>query len=196
MVLEGVDALFDEFAAAWARGERPDPQAYLARAGSERSALAALIEGWVLEAPAPEPSEDEVAVWQARLDAGEPPLVTLRVRRGWKRDRVVELLLQAFGIPAGRRERAEEYWHELETGLRAPSAVSERLWAWVVATFGEAAEAARAYRPAPPKPAMYRLPEGEWAAHLAPSRIAVAASPESPAEAGADELDRLFDSRL
>jgi hypothetical protein len=37
--------LFDEYAATFAWGKRPDPRTYLARAGEGQGELAALIEG-------------------------------------------------------------------------------------------------------------------------------------------------------
>jgi len=56
-----VDRLFDELAAAYVRGERPDLPAYLARAGDEADELARLVDAFLRTVPPPEPSEDEKA---------------------------------------------------------------------------------------------------------------------------------------
>ena len=105
-----VDRLFDELAAAYVRGERPDLPAYLARAGDEADELARLVDAFLRTVPPPEPSEDDVAVMRARL-GGEPGLLALRRRRGRRVDDVVDEL-------AAR----------LEGGVLDPHRIDERVW--------------------------------------------------------------------
>src|SRR4051812_41899160 len=78
---EDVFTLFDEYAASFARGERPDARAYLHRAGDERDELAILIERYLERVPPPAPDEDAIALASAWL-ASTPPLLELRTRRG------------------------------------------------------------------------------------------------------------------
>ena len=48
-----VDRLFDELAAAYVRGERPDLPAYLARAGDDADELARLVDAFLRTIPRP-----------------------------------------------------------------------------------------------------------------------------------------------
>src|SRR5438094_7078845 len=81
--------LFDEYAAAYARGERPEADEYLARAGNERDQLASLLDEFLRRSPVPSPTEDERRLLGLML-AEEPPLLSLRVERGLRVDDVVE----------------------------------------------------------------------------------------------------------
>src|SRR3712207_2509225 len=92
---ERVFELFDDFAAAWARGERPSLDYYLEQAGGEADALARLVDEYVSRAPAPPPREDAVEVLDAFL-AREPGLVALRARRGVRVDDVVDALVDSL----------------------------------------------------------------------------------------------------
>jgi len=114
-VAELVLQLFEEYAARFAAGEAPDLREYLARAGEGREELAALVARFLEWADAPEPGEDAVLVAQAWIE-GEAPLLALRVRRGLRREDVVEALVARFGLAALREKVARRY-HELETGL-------------------------------------------------------------------------------
>jgi hypothetical protein len=59
------DHLFDELAAAYVRGERPDLPAYVVRPGDDADELARLVDAFLRTVPPPEPSEDDVAVMRA-----------------------------------------------------------------------------------------------------------------------------------
>ena len=120
-----VDRLFDELAAAYVRGERPDLPAYLARAGDEADELARLVDAFLRVVPPPEPSEDDVAVMRARLE-GEPGLLALRTRRGRKVDEVVDEL--AVRLEVDDRPRLKRYYQRLEGGVLDPHPVDERVW--------------------------------------------------------------------
>ena len=64
-----VDRLFDEFAAAYVRGEQPDLVAFVRLAGEDGDELARLIDVFLRVAPAPEPRDDDVAVMRAGYKA-------------------------------------------------------------------------------------------------------------------------------
>ena len=124
---DDVFALFDDYAARFARGERPDARAYLARAGEGAEELAALIDRYLESAPAPAPDEDARAV-AAGWVAGEPPLLALRTRRGLKRDEVVDALMSSLGLDSEKRDKVKRYYHRLEGGLLEPARVDRRVF--------------------------------------------------------------------
>ena len=120
-----VDRLFDEFAAAYVRGEQPDLVAFVRLAGEDGDELARLIDVFLRVAPAPEPRDDDVAVMRARLE-GEPGLLALRRRRARKVDEVVADLaerLEVDDVP-----RLKRYYQRLEGGILDPRRVDERVW--------------------------------------------------------------------
>jgi hypothetical protein len=131
--MSDVDRLFDELAAAYVRGERPDLAAYLARAGGDAEELARLFDAFLSTVPAPEPSEDDVAVMRARLD-GQPGLLALRTRRARKVDDVVDGL--AAQLEVEDRARLKRYYQRLEGGVLDPHPVDERVWAALRDLFG------------------------------------------------------------
>jgi hypothetical protein len=185
-----VEALFDEFALAYRRGERPDVLAYLERVpeGAERDALAGLIDRLLQAVPAREPAEEEVVLMQARLDQ-EAPLIVLRRRRSLGRQAVVDALVRALRLDPGKREKVAGYYHRLETGLLDPEPVDASVWDALSEVLRANARAlAAAFRPPPPTaaPAHRRADEGFA---LATRRGAVAA--DQP-DLGPDEVDRLF----
>jgi hypothetical protein len=120
-----LDRLFDELAAAYVRGERPDLPAYLARAGDDADELARMIDAFLRVVPPPEPSEDDVAVMRARLE-GEPGLLALRKRRSRRVDEVVEELAERLAVDD--RERLKRYYQRLEGGVLDPHRVDQRVW--------------------------------------------------------------------
>lgn len=191
-----VDALFDEYAARWARGERPDVADYLDRAGEARDELAPMIDRYLAVVPAQEPDEALVRFAEL-LDAGEPPLLAARVARGLRREDVVRWVLKTFGLSAEKEEKVSAYWHELESGQRSPAAVAPELWRRLVEHLGPGAEAARGWRPAAAYDVAYmrepnvdvRFLDIAAPASAAPPGAAPAAEPE-PSEP--DEVDRLF----
>jgi hypothetical protein len=187
--MERVDTLFDEFAARWARGERPDAAEYLDRAGKERQELALLLDRYLALAPAQEPDEQTVRFAEL-VEQGEPPLLAARVARGLRREEVVRWLLKRFEIPPEKEGKVGRYWHELERGARTPADVTPELWTRVVEILGASAETARRWRaPVPAKPTVAFL----RAAPDEPRRAAVRA--EGEASEGLDEVDRLFGYR-
>lgn len=192
----GVELLFDEFAARHARGEHPDAREYLERAGERRDELARLLDGFLAAAPVQPPGEETLQLFASLLPAslpGEtatPPLLAERVRRGWRRDEIVDWIRERFGIGEEKQEKVARYWHELETGLLPVSGVSKRLREALAERFGEAAQVAATWKP----PALE--------ADVAFRRMANAPSPKmlyermSPASAEPerDEVDELFGS--
>ena len=148
----GVDLLFDEFAASYARGEHPDAREYLERAGEARDELAHLLDGFLAAAPVQPPGGETLALFaslvpEAAGEATQPPLLAERVRRGWRRDEIVDWIRERFGIAEEKREKVARYWHELETGLLPASGISERLREALSERFGDALQAAVAWEP-------------------------------------------------
>jgi hypothetical protein len=189
---EDVFSLFDDYAARFARGERPETRSYLARAGAGAGELAQLIDGYLARATPPPPSEDAVALTTASL-RGRSPLVEARERRGLRREEVVDALIAALGLDRAKREKVGRYYEELETGLREARRVDRRVFDALGATLRASVSDLLAWRPLPPRPAFSVFlasramrPAQTWAA--GPAR---AAEPAAAAEAP-DEIDRLF----
>ncbi len=176
--------LFDEYAARFARGERPDAREYLARAGEGADELAALIDRYLESAPAPAADADARALSQAWLE-GEPPLLALRTQRGLKREAVVDALVGRLGLDPAKRKKVERYYHRLETGLLDPARVSGRVFEVLAETLRASLADVRGWRPRPV------APEGVYlrAAAPAPSAAPPAVGDE-PEER--DEIDALF----
>lgn len=185
-----VERLFDEFAAAYARGERPDVAAALARAGEEADALASLLDAFLAAVPARETRAEDVELMQARL-AGEPPLLALRLRRRLTRDAVVEALMGLLGLDPGKRGKVRAYFSDLETGVLAPLGVMREVWDALEQVLGADVRALAGLQPPslpPAAPAFYRLGDGE----IAPSAGASASGAAAADDGGPDEVDRLF----
>jgi hypothetical protein len=190
-----VDRLFDELAAAYVRGERPDLAAHLARAGDDADELARLVDAFLRTVPPPEPSEDDVAVMRARLE-GEPGLLALRTRRGRRVEEVVDDL--AVRLEVDDRTRLRRYYQRLEGGILDPHRIDERVWAALRDLFQtnvrnlirplvtrQGGSAMAYYRRTGPRegPAVLRP--------AAPDDPAIVADAD-PAPAERDALDRLF----
>src|SRR6266511_1721203 len=126
-VPERVKELFGEYAAAYARGERPQAREFLARAGGQVDELASLIDAFLKRAPAPAPDEQAVELFEA-WQAGESPLLRLRKARGLTRDAVVAALVRTLGLDEKKNEKVRRYYRELETGLLEPEGVERRVW--------------------------------------------------------------------
>lgn len=122
-----LEQLFDEFAQAYLRGESPDVQSYLARAGGERDDLGGMIDRFLQAVPAQAATEEETVLMQARLEQ-EPPLMLLRIRRKLSREAVVDALLRALSLDPAKREKVDGYYHQLETGLLDPEPVDRTVW--------------------------------------------------------------------
>ncbi|HET7368133.1 MAG TPA: hypothetical protein VFI83_07185 [Gaiella sp.] len=189
-----VDLLFDELAAAYVRGQRPDLPAYLARAGDEADELARLVDAFLRTVPPPEPSEDDVAVMRARL-GGEPGLLALRKRRGRKVDDVVDEL--ASRLDVDDRPRLRRYYQRLEGGVLDPHKIDERVWEALQTVFETSVR--NLIRPLVTRQggsamAYYRRtvsPDGDGAGR-APAAVPSLVTRGDPAPAERDALDRLF----
>ena len=119
--MSAVEGRFDAFAAAWERGENPDPAAALADAPEdERAALGGMIAAYLSANPRTAVPEDVVAA-RAADPASEPPLAwpellpELRLRTKTTRSALVKRLAAALGYPDAT-EQVEEHVHGLETG--------------------------------------------------------------------------------
>ena len=175
--------LFDEYAASFARGERPDLRRYLARAGDRQEELARLVDGWLARVEPPDPDEDAVALAQAWIH-GEPPLLELRRRRGLTRDEVVDFLIKTFGLDLKKREKVKRYYHEVETGRLVPA--EAKLASALGELLGSRVSDALSWQP---------RPVAAQAAYYRTEAPAAAAMPSPPIPAEPDEIDLLFRPR-
>jgi hypothetical protein len=181
-----VDELFAEYADAFARGDRPSSADYLARAGEGANELASLLDRFVAGAPAPRPTEAETA-WMDAWLRGEPPLLELRVRRGLKRDQVVDALVGALGVPHALREKVARYYHELESGLLDAARVDRRVWDALANVMRSPLTQTAAWRPGMRQQAVAAFYRADETAAPAPAAPAAQPAPPEP-----DEVDRLF----
>jgi hypothetical protein len=145
---ERVPDLFAEYADAYARGERPRADEYLARVGEQADELAGLIERFVRAAPVREPDLQTLALTEASL-TGEPPLVTLRASRGVRVDEVVDELVERLALERGKRAKVKRYYQRLEGGLLEPSRVSRKVWEVLTSLVGARSEELASWRPRP-----------------------------------------------
>jgi hypothetical protein len=127
--------LLEEFAAARARGDRPDPISYLERAGEDADALRDLIDALLVETPPPAPAGEVVAMMNA-LVAGDPPLLGARLHRRMAVDAVVDALVGALRLDPGSRERVKLLYQRLEGGLLDGRRLDPRLRAALADTLG------------------------------------------------------------
>src|SRR4051794_33323657 len=167
--------LFDEYAAAYARGERPSAENYLERAGAAREQLASLLEEFLRRTAVPPPSEDDRRSLGLML-ADEPPLLALRVERGMRVDDVVDALIDQLGLEPAKRSKLKRYYQRLEGGLLDPFTISKRLRAVLADLLGTAAEAALRWT-APPAPASTFLRQAKYI-DTVPAVAAPSAEPE------------------
>lgn len=177
--------LFDEYAAAYARGERPNAEDFLDRAGEEREQLAAMLAEYLHRAPAPTPTQDERRGLEV-LVAEEPALLVLRRGRKLRRDQVVELLRERLGLPLELKEKLGLRYHELETGQLEPAHVDRRVWEALAEALQAKTEELMAWATpggtASPEVAFFRA----TAARASVGSSALSATSEP------DEVDRLF----
>jgi hypothetical protein len=180
-----VDELFADYATAYAAGERPTAETFLEQAGPEAGELAALI-GRFLEATPRRLASDDDAAQLARWLAVDPPLLALRRELRLKRGQVVDALLSGLQIDSAKRNKVERYYHELETGLRDPQRVDDRVLSALRRVFDRALPpsfSAARFRLQAPEGAYYRRTEA-----AAPALQQVAdEQPDEP-----DEVDALF----
>jgi hypothetical protein len=144
-VPERVEQLFDEYARAYARGERPEAREYLERAGPDADALAGLIDRYLAGVPAPAPDERTVELFEA-WHVGESPLLRLRTAQGVKRDTVVAALVKKLGLDPKKATKVKRYYHELESGLLEPEQVDRRVFEVLAETLGARAADLVAWR--------------------------------------------------
>lgn len=130
--MSDADALLDEFAVRWARGENPDVREYLDRAGDERERLAQMIDALLVAVPAP-PADPELERVMAAWMSGEPPLLEIRRIRGRSREDVVTDLSRSLDIPPDLRTKLGDRYHQLETGLLPVGRVHRSVLAAVAA---------------------------------------------------------------
>jgi hypothetical protein len=130
-----ISQLFDEWAASYARGERPDPQKYLQRSGPHREQLSLLMEQYLQAAPRPAPTDEDVELVEAWI-RGDSPLAELRSRRGISRAQIVGAIVERFSLRDDQRASVKEYYHQLESGLIDPARLSKRLLALLTELLG------------------------------------------------------------
>lgn len=176
--------LVEEFAAARARGERPDVRDYLDRAGDRADEFGAMVGAIVAATPPPPPSAEAVATAEALL-AAEPPLLAIRHRRGLTVDDVTDRLAADLAVPAGSRPRLRALYQRLEAGLVDAAGIATRLRAALAAALGVDEERI-APAPASVHDAVFaRGPEG-WEAALDDLPVDELPGPSSA------EVDALF----
>jgi hypothetical protein len=181
---EEITNLFAEYADAYARGERPRAEEFLARAGGQADELARLLKRFVRLAPAHEPDAATLALTEAAL-TGEPPLVNLRASQGIPVDDVVDALVEQLELDESKRAKLKGYYQRLEGGLLEPAGVSRRVWDVLKSVIGPRTEELAAWRPRPATADAVYLRATEPAA--APEFSRARLKP-----AGSDEIDRLF----
>jgi hypothetical protein len=186
-VPERVDELFGEYAAAYARGERPAAGEFLARAGGEADELAGLIDRFLSVAPAPIPDEATVALFGA-WQTGESPLRRLRTARGVTREAVVSVLVKALGLDVKKEAKVSRYYHDLESGELEPERVDRRVWDVLAASLG--ARVADLMGRRPPLLELRSVPLARAPMAMASMEAPTAADTDTEAED--DEVDRLF----
>ncbi len=181
--------LLEEFAAAWARGETPDPRELLARApAAEQDELARALDRYLVAAPPRAASEESRAFVAAIAREAEPPLLALRLERRLTRDALVDRLMELLGLRAERRAKVRRYVSDLEVGVLDPAGVAASVWDALGQVLGANVRALAqplSLRPAAPA-AFYRV------AKLERVDEPTAPAPESAQEAEPDEVDRLF----
>ncbi len=185
---ERVEELFGEYAAAYARGERPQAREFLARAGGQVDELAGLIDAFLARAPAPAPDAQAVELFEA-WQAGESPLLRLRTARGVTLEAVVAALVRTLGLDERKKDKVKRYYHELEAGLLESERVDRRVWDVLAETLGAKVGDLLGWRPrltGLAAPALARSSQPMMAVMRVPER-----SEEPEPE---DDIDRLFRS--
>ena len=184
---EDVRELFATYAAAYASGERPRVEDYLARAGEGADELATLIERFLERAPARPAADDDRELLAAWLDT---PLLELRKRRRLRVDEVVDTLIVALGVDAEKRQKLKLYYQRLEGGLLDPAGVRRRVWYVLEGALGGKLVLPPARRPVrvDAEVAYYR---SDASAPVAEAPMAASAPPDRAPEER-DEVDELF----
>src|SRR4051794_34075837 len=158
-----VAQLFDQWAAALARGEQPDPLEFIGRAGPAADELRAMMERFLRARPRADPDPEAVAAARAWI-AGDAPLVDLRARRGVRVDEVVDAVVAEFALPPDKRPTVKRYYHQLESGALDPTRASRALLDLLTRVLGAPAASVAAWRPRPLALAPAYRPQGDAAA--------------------------------
>lgn len=180
-------ALFDEYASAYARGERPEAREYLERAGEDRDELARLIDGFLQAAPVPEREPDVVDLFEGWL-SGDSSLLRLRVARGMTRDRAIEELVDRLDLDSGKWAKVKRYYHQLEAGVLDLDRVDRRVFAALADALHARASDLSSWRPRPIEMSAAYRRTGEQAA----LDLMASSPPASRADEDYDEIDALF----
>ncbi|HKJ35783.1 MAG TPA: hypothetical protein VKA36_04380, partial [Solirubrobacterales bacterium] len=152
-----LQALIEEFRAAYEAGQSPDLRAFLERASpGDRQTLAAELDSYLMTAPrrawdaaayAESPARRAVErAWDSLETSAEPLpelLPTLRTRAQLKRRELVQRLAETLGV-AGREAKVGDYYHELEQGRLPMEGVSSRVFEALGEILGTSAERLRA----------------------------------------------------
>ena len=185
---DAVPRLFEEFAARRARGERPDPVAYVERAGDGAEDLRRMLDRLLAAAPGVEPSPEAVAIVGA-IAEGEPALLGLRRHRRLRVDAVVDRLVARLGLDPAARPKVKRNYQRLEGGLLDPRRIDPRLRDAIAAALGVSGrDLAIGGPPAPPTPPAPA--EAAFARSYAEYDAPPGPLPEHADEP--DEIDRLF----
>lgn len=182
---ETVETLFDEFATAHARGERPDVHEFLERAGEHTQELGLLIDRHLQTVPAQPPDEESLVLMQSRLEH-VTPLVAARTRRGLKVRDLSDRLRGVLGLGEDLADRVEEAYSDLERGQLDPDRVDKRVWDALRTLLDlDARRVAAGMTPLAAASAYFREADSQVTAVLA-------AAPASREPRAPDEVDRLF----
>jgi hypothetical protein len=188
---------FDDFVAAWERGEGPDPATAIASVGeADREPLAAMLAAYLAANPRTDVTQEQVTA-RAAHPSSQPPvawvelLPALRARTGTTRGSLVTRLAEMLGFPAAKAQ-VEEHVHDLETGLLEPARVRPPVVA-ALARILQVPEAVLEMGQRPAPSASFRAARMDLAFH----REAPAAAPPPAAEASeaaprVPEIDDLF----
>lgn len=183
---KAAETLFDEFAAAHARGESPDVRDYLARAGDDAEELGSLIDRYLQAVPAQPPDQEAIVLMQARLEHKDP-LVAARVRLGLRRRDLSDRLRAELGLGEALGDRVLAACSELERGQLDPGRVDGRVWDALRKILGlDALQLARSTGEAAAATPFYRMPSLRAPGAPAPAMV------DAEAERVRDEVDRLF----
>jgi len=151
-----VETLLNEYIAEHRAGGDADPRSYLGRVtGTDRSELAALIDGYLSRAPrqqfdkaayevsrAPEVVEALAGSLQGEAGLWPSLLPRLRNRARVARSELVAELAARLGAE-GQREKVGRYYHEMETGRLPAKGVSDDVLEALGQIVGQSREALR-----------------------------------------------------
>jgi len=174
--------LFDDWAAALARGEQPDPLGFIHAAGDRGDELARLMDRYLRTRPRADPDPETVELARAWI-AGEAPLFRLRVRQGLRHDDVVDAVMTEFALEARQRRAVKRYYHRLEAGQLDPSRLARPLLDLLARVLAAPVASIIAWRPRPLEVApAYRIAPDALAAAPLRQAASVAREPEEDDE--------------